>query len=219
MRKRRTSSGVGSLPMTSKRHGAETRYRHTEAKAPIAAETQLGEDSVIDVVMFGRRPPDEAGFGITEEEASRCHLPQVLRCDRGLAGPPLLYPSARSNHRDQLIVDAEARQMRDITAGAVAEVRRTRVAGRAGSSRMSCGGILPGVRAAGRRIIVGAFGDPAEEQLVLRIAGHQSLAAFVRHLPCGFVEKEAGRRVEQIQASAVELARQGENVEDRIVAA
>src|SRR5262249_26121705 len=73
-------------------------------------------------------------------------------------------------------------------------------------------------RGAGR-IIAGALGNPAEEQFILRIAGHQSLAALVRHLPGGFLEKEASGRIGPIQRAAVDLARQSEDVEGRMVAA
>ncbi len=175
-----------------------------------AQQPQLGEDMMIDVIVFGRRVPDEAGLGIAEDETGRGHLPQVLRRDRGLAGLLLLHQSARSNGGDRVIIDAEARQVRDLAPGAVAEARqdaelpaRHRIIEDVARRRY----FQAFERRSAGRIIAGALGDPATQQLILRITRCQTLAAFVRHLPGGFLQDETGRRIEAIQPAAVGLAR------------
>jgi hypothetical protein len=174
------------------------------------------------VILLGRGTPNETWFGITEEYTRRGHLTQILRRDRSLAGFAFLDDCIGSNKGDRVIVDAEARQVRDVASGAVTELGDdTKLLGR----RWRIKDIVRRKyfqtfehRSIGR-IIAGALGDPAEEQFVLHIAGRQSLSAFVGRLPRRFPKKETGGRIEQVQAATVDLARQGQDIKSRIVAA
>ncbi len=167
---------------------------------------------VIDVVVLRRRPPNEAGRGIAEKEASRGHVAEVFRRDRHLAGLTFFHEAIGADYGDCLVVDAEARQVRDVALRTIAVVGND-AEGLAGRRLVEEDAGRRHFQAFERRgvgrIIAGALGDPAEEQVVRTIAERQSLTALVRHLAGGLAEKEADGRFQQVQSAAHELRASG----------
>ena len=198
-------------------HGVAAQLRRRDAQ-----QFQLGEDVLVDEVVLGRIDPDQPRHRLAEDETAGGD--EVLEGDQDGRLAPLLLDDAA------LVVDA-----RDGGVGRAVAGQARHVAGRAvGETRpddelLLARGIVqdarrgrhdqPDQRGRVRGIGPDALGHPVAEDAVADAVGPHPLAALVGGQAGPLQEDQARLGLERVGAPGAVLARQGLEVEGRVVAA